>query len=94
MGRPRKRRREDEANNSARMLVQGHDELIDVLNNPLDMTHYPDYDNLISPPSLQDPYSSNESGHEAITPGQFDLGLPNQFDISPAFDFAYVSPGP
>ncbi|USP74232.1 hypothetical protein yc1106_01506 [Curvularia clavata] len=89
MGRPRKRRREDETNNSARTLVQGRDELVDISNNPFDMTNYPDYDNLISPSSLQDHYSSNESsGHEAITPGQFDLGLPNQFEISTAFDFA------
>lgn len=94
MGRPRKRRREDETDNSARLLVQEQDQLINVLSDPLDITNYPDYDNLISPPSLQDGCSSNESArHEAITPGQFDSGLSNQFDVLPAFDLAYVLSG-
>ncbi|EMD91749.1 hypothetical protein COCC4DRAFT_30331 [Bipolaris maydis ATCC 48331] len=93
MGRPRKRRREGEAGESA-TFVQGRDENTAVLNSFSEMQNCSDFDGLISPPLLQDTYSSNESsGHEALTPGQFDFTFPEQLGILPGPNFtSYLEP--
>jgi len=92
MGRPRKRRREGEADESAGLPAEAHDEYANVLNNYPEMPNLTDYDSLISPPHMQDTYSSNESsGQGAITPGELDFSLPNQFVPPSGPAFGYVA---
>lgn len=90
MGRPRKRRREGEADESA-TFVQGPNENTNIMNSFSEMQNRSDFDGLNSPPLLQDTYSSNESsGHEALTPGQFDPSLSDQLGIPSGSNSAYV----
>ncbi|XP_014554593.1 hypothetical protein COCVIDRAFT_17657 [Bipolaris victoriae FI3] len=88
MGRPRKKRREGEADESA-TFVQGPNENTNIMNSFSEMQNRSDFDGLNSPPLLQDTYSSNESsGHEALTPGQFDPSLSDQLGIPPGSNSA------
>ncbi|KAL6155747.1 hypothetical protein ACJBU6_05948 [Exserohilum turcicum] len=89
MGRPRKKRREGEADESTGPLTEAHDGYANTLNTVPDLPNYPSFDSLVSAPSLQNAYSSSHSSvHEAVTPGQFDFTFPGQFGISPGQDFA------
>ncbi|RAR07044.1 hypothetical protein DDE82_002986 [Stemphylium lycopersici] len=95
MGRPRKRRREGEADESAGLPVEAHDEYANVLNNYPEMPNFADFDSMISPPHMHNTHSSNESsGQGAITPGEFDFNLPSQFvpPSGPAFGYGLNPP--
>ena len=89
MGRPRKRRRDGEADEQTEQIVESRNDYENVLN---DFQGMPDFDfGLVSPPSLRDTQSSNGSaGQGAITPAHLNLDHTNPFEIQLNQDLGYV----
>ncbi|KAI5374667.1 hypothetical protein J4E82_006535 [Alternaria postmessia] len=91
MGRPRKRMREDEADEPTEIPAVVRDEHVDVWNDFSGMPDFTDLDSLLSPPLLQDVQSSDGSaGNEIITPQHHDLSLHDQFQVPSGCNDAYT----
>jgi hypothetical protein len=91
MGRPRKRRRDGEADEPTEELVESRTEYTNILDDFPGMPNLADF-GLISPPLLQDTHSSIDSaGFGAVTPVQLDLGHTNPFEIQLNQDLGYNS---
>ena len=92
MGRPRKRLREDEADEPTGLPALVQDEYTDVWNDLSGMPSFADLDSLISPPLLQDVQSSDGSaGNEVITPQHHGLSLQAQFEMPSGCNNVYVT---
>jgi hypothetical protein len=89
MGRPRKRRRDGEADEQTEQIAESRSGCGNILN---DFQGIPDFDfGLVSPPSLRETQSSNGSvGQGAITPAHLDLYHTNPFEIQLNQDLGYV----
>ncbi|KAH6839122.1 hypothetical protein B0T12DRAFT_490293 [Alternaria alternata] len=91
MGRPRKRMREDEADEPTEIPAVVRDEHVDVWNDFSGMPDFTDLDSLLSPPLLQDVQSSDGSaGNEIITPQHHDLSLQDQFQVPSGCNDTYT----
>jgi hypothetical protein len=89
MGRPRKRRRDGEADEPTEPSAEGPIEYANVLHefpqipNPLDFSQ-------VSPPPLQDANSSaGSTGHEVVTPAHYDFGVSDSFGMFPDSNLEY-----
>ncbi|CAO2650422.1 Nn.00g017140.m01.CDS01 [Neocucurbitaria sp. VM-36] len=81
MGRPRKRRRDGEADEPVELAAEEQIKSMTILNDFSDIPIFSDI-GLISPPHLHDANSSNSTTAD-ITPTHHDLGLPDTFGVSP-----------
>jgi hypothetical protein len=89
MGRPRKRRRDGEADELTKQPVESQNDYSIMLNNLPAMADFADF-SLISLASLQDTQSSSGSGgHGAVTPVQLDLDRVHPLEIQLNQDLGY-----
>ncbi|KAL1792097.1 hypothetical protein ACET3X_009848 [Alternaria dauci] len=91
MGRPRKRMREDEADEPTGLSAVVQDEHADVWNDFPGMSNFTDLNSLTSPSLLQDVQSSDGSaGNEIITPQPHELIPQDQFEVPSGCNNAYT----
>lgn len=87
MGRPRKRRREGQADESAELLAEEQTEHATVIDEYPVITPFSDF-GLISPPPLHNANHSSGSTADG-TPSQHSLSLPDTFGISTPSNLEY-----
>jgi hypothetical protein len=89
MGRPRKRRRDGEADEPTESSVEGHSQYVNIMH---DYSQAPNFIDQISPSPLQDANSSaGSAGHEAVTPAYPSFGFSDSFSVLPDSNIEYGS---